>query len=135
MYQLVVTYKKNKCKSNFDDEIHNYIIKNGLKVYDENTQIVSRHTNETNNVIRYVAVKDEDLKNQSYYFEIFFKMNNLWKDQKWKRHNESFDYTGDGWFCGNLEEKEITPRPITEYISARLEFIDTSRTINLDNLI
>ena len=135
MYQLVVTFKKNKCNSNFDSEIHNYLIKNGMKVYDENTQIVSRHTNEVNTVIRYVSEKDAELKNQSYYFEIFFNMNKLWKEQKWKRHNESLSYTGDGWFCGKLEENDESPRPITDYISARLEFIDASRTINLDNLI
>ena len=135
MYQLVVTYKKNKCNSNFDEEIHNYLIKNGMKVYDENIQVISRSSNETNNVVRYIADKETELKNQSYYFEIFFNMNKLWKNQKWKRHNEMASYTGDGWFCGTLEENETEPRPITEYISARLEFIDTSRTINLNNLI
>ena len=135
MHQLVVTYKKNKCNSNFDGEIHNYLIKNGMKVYDENIQVISRSSNETNNVVRYIADKETELKNQSYYFEIFFNMNKLWKNQQWKRHNEMASYTGDGWFCGSLDESETEPRAITEYISARLEYIDTSRTINLNNLI
>lgn len=136
MYQLVVTYKKNTCKSNFDTEIHEFLTKNGLKIYDNNMMTVSRVSNDYEVILRYVMRDKENRRNQNMYFEIFFKMINLWKNQKWKRHNELNDYTGDGWFCGNLSEDDAkSQRSITEYISARLEFIDTSRTINLDNLI
>lgn len=133
MYQLVVTYKKNNYKSNFDEEFHNYFIKNGLKVYDKDISFIIRHDNGHNNVVRYVAEFHDDLKNQSFYFETFFKMNKLWKEQKWKRDNNLKDYSGDGWFCGVFEDG--IERPLTDYISARIEFIDTSRTVELDKLI
>lgn len=133
MYQLVVTYKKNKYKSNFDEEFHNFFIKNGLKVYDKDMSFSIRRDNDHSNVVRYVAESHEDLKNQSFYFETFFKMNKLWKEQKWKRDNNLKDYSGDGWFCGVIDDD--IERPLTEYISTRIEFIDTSRTVEFDNLI
>ena len=44
-------------------------------------------------------------------------------------------YNEDGWFCGEIPENDNKPRPITDYITSRLEFIDTTRTIEIDDLI
>lgn len=134
MYQLVVTYKKSNQKSNFDEEIHNYFIKNGMKAYDSG-HITSRQSNECDKVVRYIAEKSDNLRNQSFYFNVFFKMVKLWKEQKWKRENQMKIYNEDGWFCGEIPENDNKPRPITDYITSRLEFIDTTRTIEIDDLI